>query len=73
MYVDTNIKAFANVYNFSVSHWEPLLEPFDIGLHVSLLSLLRTRLMRTGDEVDQFKPIGLQHLQQKAYRDDSHQ
>ncbi|CCG84914.1 protein of unknown function [Taphrina deformans PYCC 5710] len=35
MYIDTSIRAFANVYNFSVSHWEPLIEPFDIGFHVA--------------------------------------
>ncbi|BFZ57125.1 Vacuolar protein sorting-associated protein 13 [Savitreella phatthalungensis] len=35
MHIDTNIDAFANVYNFAKSHWEPLIEPWSMGLHVA--------------------------------------
>lgn len=32
---DTNINMFINVYNFSKSAWEPLIEPWQLGLQVS--------------------------------------
>ncbi|KAK6332723.1 hypothetical protein TWF696_002747 [Orbilia brochopaga] len=32
---DTNIEIFVNIYNFSKSAWEPLIEPWQLGLHVS--------------------------------------
>ncbi|ORY77300.1 vacuolar protein sorting-associated protein vps13 [Protomyces lactucae-debilis] len=34
MTLDTNIEAYANVYNFSNSHWEPLIEPWQMGVHI---------------------------------------
>lgn len=33
--VDTNIDTFVNVYNFSKSAWEPLIEPWQLGFHVA--------------------------------------
>lgn len=35
MRADTDIETFINVYNFSKSAWEPLLEPWALGLHAS--------------------------------------
>ncbi|KAK6342601.1 hypothetical protein TWF718_007998 [Orbilia javanica] len=32
---DTNIEIFVNIYNFSKSAWEPLIEPWQLGLHIS--------------------------------------
>ena len=32
---DTNIDMFVNVYNFSKSAWEPLIEPWQLGFQVS--------------------------------------
>ena len=32
---ETNIDMFVNVYNFSKSAWEPLVEPWRMGVHVS--------------------------------------
>ena len=32
---DTNFDTYINVYNFSKSAWEPLIEPWQIGFHVS--------------------------------------
>lgn len=32
---DTNINMFVNVYNFSKSAWEPLIEPWQLGFHLS--------------------------------------
>lgn len=32
---DTNIDMFINIYNFSKSSWEPLIEPWQLGLQVS--------------------------------------
>ncbi|KAF3939918.1 hypothetical protein ABW19_dt0203018 [Dactylella cylindrospora] len=32
---DTNIEMFVNIYNFSKSAWEPLIEPWQLGLHIS--------------------------------------
>ncbi|KAF4635598.1 hypothetical protein G7Y89_g2500 [Cudoniella acicularis] len=32
---DTNIDLFANVYNFSKSAWEPLIEPWQLGLKIA--------------------------------------
>ncbi|KAJ5183662.1 hypothetical protein N7492_001278 [Penicillium capsulatum] len=33
--VDTNFDTFVNVYNFSKSAWEPLIEPWQLGFHVA--------------------------------------
>ncbi|KAL3428164.1 hypothetical protein PVAG01_01673 [Phlyctema vagabunda] len=33
--VDTSIDMFINIYNFSKSAWEPLIEPWQLGLKVS--------------------------------------
>ncbi|EWC44073.1 hypothetical protein DRE_07208 [Drechslerella stenobrocha 248] len=33
---DTNIEIFVNIYNFSKSAWEPLIEPWQLGFHASL-------------------------------------
>ncbi|KAJ5595310.1 uncharacterized protein N7459_001518 [Penicillium hispanicum] len=33
--VDTNFDTFVNVYNFSKSSWEPLIEPWQLGIHVA--------------------------------------
>lgn len=33
--VDTGIETFVNIYNYEKSAWEPLIEPWDLGLHVS--------------------------------------
>ena len=35
MSADTNIDMFINVYNFSKSAWEPLVEPWQLGFHMS--------------------------------------
>ncbi|PWW77256.1 DUF1162-domain-containing protein [Tuber magnatum] len=32
---DTNIELFMNIYNFSKSAWEPLIEPWQLGFHMS--------------------------------------
>ncbi|KAI9675485.1 MAG: hypothetical protein M1829_003289 [Trizodia sp. TS-e1964] len=32
---DTNIDLFVNVYNFSKSTWEPLIEPWQMGFHLA--------------------------------------
>ncbi|KAH8784607.1 hypothetical protein BGZ57DRAFT_882885 [Hyaloscypha finlandica] len=32
---DTNIDMFINIYNFSKSTWEPLIEPWELGLQVA--------------------------------------
>lgn len=32
---DTNVDMFLNVYNFSKSAWEPLIEPWSLGFHMS--------------------------------------
>ena len=33
--IDTNFETFVNVYNFSKSAWEPLIEPWQLGFHVA--------------------------------------
>ncbi|KAJ5679341.1 hypothetical protein N7462_007585 [Penicillium macrosclerotiorum] len=33
--VDTNFETFINVYNFSKSAWEPLIEPWQLGFHMA--------------------------------------
>ncbi|BFZ60577.1 Vacuolar protein sorting-associated protein 13 [Saitoella coloradoensis] len=33
--MDTNIETYINVYNFSNSHWEPLLEPWQATFHMA--------------------------------------
>ena len=35
MVADTSIDTFINVYNFSKSSWEPLIEPWQLGFHMS--------------------------------------
>ncbi|KAI9770443.1 MAG: hypothetical protein M1840_003329 [Geoglossum simile] len=35
MNADTSIDTFINVYNFSKSAWEPLIEPWQLGFHMS--------------------------------------
>lgn len=35
MTADTSIDTFFNVYNFSKSAWEPLIEPWTVGFHMS--------------------------------------
>ncbi|KAL9616260.1 MAG: hypothetical protein Q9160_008854 [Pyrenula sp. 1 TL-2023] len=35
MNADTNFDTFINVYNFSKSAWEPLIEPWQLGFHLS--------------------------------------
>lgn len=35
LHADTNIEMFINVYNFSKSAWEPLIEPWQLGLQVN--------------------------------------
>ncbi|KAH8819973.1 hypothetical protein F5884DRAFT_32326 [Xylogone sp. PMI_703] len=35
---DTSISTFINVYNFSKSFWEPLIEPWEFGLHITRAS-----------------------------------
>lgn len=35
MTADTSIETFINVYNFSKSAWEPLIEPWSIGFHMA--------------------------------------
>ncbi|KAK3046452.1 hypothetical protein LTS18_013359, partial [Coniosporium uncinatum] len=35
MTADTSIDMFFNVYNFSKSAWEPLIEPWQLGFHMS--------------------------------------
>ncbi|PGH11668.1 hypothetical protein AJ80_07035 [Polytolypa hystricis UAMH7299] len=35
MTADTTIDTFINVYNFSKSAWEPLVEPWQLGFHMS--------------------------------------
>ena len=32
---DTNLDTYINVFNFSKSAWEPLIEPWQIGFHIS--------------------------------------
>jgi vacuolar protein sorting-associated protein 13A/C len=32
---DTNFETFLNVYNFSKSAWEPLIEPWQLGFHMA--------------------------------------
>lgn len=33
--IDTGIETFVNIYNYEKSAWEPLIEPWDLGLHVA--------------------------------------
>jgi vacuolar protein sorting-associated protein 13A/C len=35
MTVDTSFNSYLNVYNFSKSAWEPLIEPWQLGFHMS--------------------------------------
>ncbi|GKZ27080.1 hypothetical protein AbraCBS73388_003718, partial [Aspergillus brasiliensis] len=35
LHADTNFDTFVNVYNFSKSAWEPLIEPWQLGFHVA--------------------------------------
>ncbi|KAK4997866.1 Vacuolar protein sorting-associated protein 13 [Elasticomyces elasticus] len=35
MVADTNIDTFFNVFNFSKSAWEPLIEPWQLGFHMA--------------------------------------
>lgn len=35
MSVDTSFNTFLNVYNFSKSAWEPLIEPWQLGFHMA--------------------------------------
>ncbi|KAJ9635099.1 Vacuolar protein sorting-associated protein 13 [Coniosporium tulheliwenetii] len=35
MSADTSIDTFFNIYNFSKSAWEPLIEPYSLGFHLS--------------------------------------
>lgn len=35
MTADTSLETFVNIYNFSKSAWEPLIEPWQLGFHVS--------------------------------------
>ncbi|KAI9852282.1 MAG: hypothetical protein M1838_001170 [Thelocarpon superellum] len=35
MQADTSIDTFINVYNFSKSAWEPLIEPWQVGFHMA--------------------------------------
>lgn len=35
MVADTSIDTFFNIYNFSKSAWEPLIEPWQLGFHMS--------------------------------------
>jgi vacuolar protein sorting-associated protein 13A/C len=35
MTADTSIETFLNVYNFSKSAWEPLIEPWQLGFHMA--------------------------------------
>lgn len=35
MVADTSIETFFNIYNFSKSAWEPLIEPWQLGFHMS--------------------------------------
>ena len=35
MTADTNVDTYFNVYNFSKSAWEPLIEPWALGFHMS--------------------------------------
>ena len=35
MSVETSIETYINIYNFSKSAWEPLIEPWSIGFHIS--------------------------------------
>lgn len=35
MTADTNFDTFVNVYNFSKSAWEPLIEPWQLGFHMA--------------------------------------
>ncbi|ERF76935.1 hypothetical protein EPUS_02647 [Endocarpon pusillum Z07020] len=35
MTADLNLNTFINVYNFSKSAWEPLIEPWQLGFHMS--------------------------------------
>lgn len=35
MEADTNIETFVNIYNFSKSAWEPLVEPWQLSFHMS--------------------------------------
>jgi len=35
MVADTSLDTLVNVYNFSKSAWEPLIEPWAVGFHMS--------------------------------------
>ncbi|KAF8254179.1 hypothetical protein K440DRAFT_652243 [Wilcoxina mikolae CBS 423.85] len=35
MDADTSIETFVNIYNFSKSAWEPLIEPWQLGFHMA--------------------------------------
>ncbi|KAF2136708.1 uncharacterized protein K452DRAFT_322218 [Aplosporella prunicola CBS 121167] len=35
MVADTSVDTFFNIYNFSKSAWEPLIEPWSLGFHMS--------------------------------------
>ena len=39
MTADTSIETFVNIYNFSKSAWEPLIEPWQLGFHVRSVSV----------------------------------
>ncbi|KAJ1923434.1 Vacuolar protein sorting-associated protein 13, partial [Tieghemiomyces parasiticus] len=36
--VDANLRVHANYYNLQSSHWEPLVEPWQVGIHVQTVS-----------------------------------
>ncbi|KAI5802352.1 hypothetical protein FPQ18DRAFT_313508 [Pyronema domesticum] len=38
MVADTSIETFVNIYNFSKSAWEPLIEPWHLGFHMAKTS-----------------------------------
>ena len=60
MNVDTQLNTFINVYNFSKSAWEPLIEPWEMGFHMAkhqdsgLMSMVHGSLLSQSHGADNY-------------------
>lgn len=52
MSADLSIETFVNIYNFSKSAWEPFVEPWHIGFHVSIVVRLRAAKLKIMSDVE---------------------
>jgi vacuolar protein sorting-associated protein 13A/C len=43
--IDTNIESFVNIFNYSKSSWEPLLEPWPFTVHISRTETPKPKLV----------------------------